>query len=85
MLLQLLALVAEGRVATVPELARRLGAGENLVIAMLEDLARRGWLQTIDACTSACDRCGVRSCAMAGHGRAFALSDAGRAALEHRS
>ena len=81
MLLQLLELLAQSQVATLPELARRLGAGEGLVVAMLEDAARRGLLTIVEGCKTSCDTCGVKSCALAAQGRAFVLTDAGRALI----
>jgi hypothetical protein len=81
MLLQLLELLAQSHVATLPELARRLGAGEGLVVAMLEDAARRGLLTVVEGCATSCQKCGVKSCAIAAQGRAFVLTDAGRALI----
>jgi hypothetical protein len=85
MLVQLLELIAGAEVATLPELARRLDAGEGLVVAMLEDAARRGLLTVVEGCATACAKCGVTSCAIAGQGRAFVLTDAGRALLARRA
>ena len=85
MLERLLDLLATGRMASVAELARELGASEPLVVGMLEDLARRGLLEVVEGCQVACDRCGVKGCAVAPHGRAFAVSDAGRAYMRRFS
>jgi hypothetical protein len=85
MLIQLLELLAHSQVSTLSELARRLGAGEGLLVAMLEDAARRGLLTIVEGCATACDKCSVKSCAIAAQGRAFVLTDAGRALITRRA
>jgi hypothetical protein len=82
MLERLLELLAAGEVASVSRLARTLGVNEPIVVALLEDLVRRGLLEVIESCQSSCEGCGVgKSCAAMLQGRAFVLSEAGRARL----
>jgi hypothetical protein len=53
---RVLQLLEEGGIHSTAELARRLGVTEALVAALAEDLARRGYLASMD------DGCGQRSC-----------------------
>lgn len=85
MLQHLLELLAAGRGGTPAELARALDVPEELLAAMLEDLERRGLLATVDGCAGACGGCGVAACVATARGRAFALTEAGRAASGRRS
>ena len=66
MLEKLLDLVGEGGIHSYDELAARLGASRPLVEAMIQDLARLGYLRpAIDACggSPACRAgCGVSGC-----------------------
>jgi DNA-binding IclR family transcriptional regulator len=59
---QLLRLLADGAIHSRAELARRLGIGEALMSAMLDDLQRRGYLAAFDpSCGERCAGCGIRS------------------------
>ena len=60
MLRQLVDRIAQGRSWTVEELAGELGTTPQLVTAMLEDLARRGYLKPVGAaCSGACASCSM--------------------------
>jgi hypothetical protein len=77
-----LKLLVAGRVASVSQLAGQLGQSESLVLSVLEELVRRGLVQVLEGCQMACESCGASGCAIAAQGRAFVVSDAGRALLE---
>lgn len=63
MLERLLALLITGGTWRIEELARTLDTTPALVQAMLEDLARRGYLKSLsDTCDAKCS-----SCVLAGH------------------
>lgn len=63
MLEKLLALMKTGGTWRVEDLARALDTTPALVQVMLEDLARRGYLQSLsDTCDAKCS-----SCVLAGH------------------
>jgi hypothetical protein len=53
---RMLQLLEQGGLHSTAELARRLGVTEALIAALVEDLARRGYLAPIDG------GCGQRSC-----------------------
>ncbi len=58
MLGRLLELLREGGTRHIDELARALDTTPALVEAMLDDLARRGYVERVSACTSdSCARC----------------------------
>ncbi|MCX6030301.1 MAG: FeoC-like transcriptional regulator [Chloroflexi bacterium] len=86
---ELLRLLAEGGVHSTAEIARRLGVGPELVAAMADDLARRGYLAPLDTgCATGCDGCGLAStCAAPGSPAAvipmLALTAKGRRAAEN--
>jgi hypothetical protein len=58
----LLQVLDEGGIHSIAEIARRLGAGEGLIVAIAEELQRRGLLTPLN------DNCGTgcRGCAMSG-------------------
>jgi Mn-dependent DtxR family transcriptional regulator len=62
MLERVLAIVAEGGLQSVAELARQLDVSEALIEMMLRDLARRGYLREVRSCHQACDHCSVNGC-----------------------
>ena len=58
MLRQIMDRIAQGGSWSVEDLARELGTTPRLVTAMLEDLARRGYLKPVGAaCSGACASC----------------------------
>jgi DNA-binding IscR family transcriptional regulator len=78
MLEELLRLVAEGGVHSYEDLTERLAVPEPLLEAMLEDLARLGYLRAVsDTCTGHCAGCPIGHCNVTGPGRLWALTDKG--------
>ena len=78
MLEELLELVAEGGVHSYEDLTQRLSITRPLLEAMLEDLARLGYLRAVgDECGDRCSACPVGSCSVAGPGRLWSLTDKG--------
>lgn len=84
MLEQLLRFVAEGGIHSYEDLMRRLDVNQPMLEMMLEDLARRGYLQPVgDACGGRCSGCSMGGCSVAGPGRLWTLTTRGtRAAGE---
>ena len=81
MLEELLRLVAEGGVHSYEDLIGRLAVSEPLLEAMLEDLARLGYLRAVsDTCAGHCAGCSIGSCSVTGPGRLWALTDKGSGA-----
>jgi hypothetical protein len=78
MLERLLELVAEGGVHSYEDLTRRLSISPALLQAMLEDLARLGYLRAVsDGCSEKCSACSIGRCAVTGPGRLWTLTDKG--------
>lgn len=83
----MLRLLREGGIHSTAELARRLGVGKELARLMVEDLARRGYLATLQTdCASACEGCALAgacgtAAAQAGAPALLALSAKGRQAI----
>lgn len=78
MLEQLLELVANGGLSTSEEVARRLSVSRLLVEAMLEELARLGYLRSVlSGCSGHCAGCAMGGCSAVGRGRAWALTETG--------
>jgi hypothetical protein len=78
-------LIAKGGVHTQTKLAKELGASEQLVEQMIEELAQRGYLLPIaDGCGGQCADCpiGIR-CSVGGPTRVWALTQKGRKAAEN--
>jgi len=77
MLEQLLNLLRQGGSHTVAGLAQKLDTNPTMVEVMLEDLTRRGYLQTIgDRCASKCEQCPFGSgCTVAGAKQVWSLSE----------
>lgn len=83
MLVSLLKLIAHSPAPPqLSDLSSRLGVGEELVEAMIDDLARRGFLTplVIEACheSSGCERCSAARCPSAPGRRAWILTQKGR-------
>jgi hypothetical protein len=86
MLEKLLHLVAEGGVHSYEDLTRHLSISQPLLEAMLEDLARLGYLRSVgDRCEGHCTACSIGSCSVAGSGRLWALTDRGAEATARLS
>jgi FeoC like transcriptional regulator len=78
MIEQLLSLVAEGGVHSYEELMRRLGISQPLLEMMLENLARLGYLRSVnDGCGTQCAGCAMGGCSVAGSGQLWALTGKG--------
>jgi DNA-binding IscR family transcriptional regulator len=75
---ELLRLVAVGGVHSYEELAADLSVSVPLLEAMLENLARLGYLRSAEAtCGQNCDRCPVGGCSVAGRGQLWVLTEKG--------
>jgi hypothetical protein len=86
MLERLLTLVAEGGVHSYDDLSSSLSVPEPLLEAMLEDLARLGYLQAVnDGCEGSCHGCSIGSCGVSGPGRLWTLTVKGARAASRVS
>lgn len=85
MLLRLLSILSDAnRVASTSEIARQLGTGEGLVMRMIEDATRLGYLSALkgDCSASACSACGTRnSCSLSSGAGVWMLTEKGRRVL----
>jgi hypothetical protein len=78
MLEELLRRVAQGGVHSYEELASGLAISPAMLEAMLEELARLGYLRAVDAsCDSGCHGCSAGGCSVAGRGRLWSLTEKG--------
>jgi hypothetical protein len=78
MLEDLLQIIAQGGIHSYTDLTERLAVPESLVEAMVEDLARMGYLKAIaDSCEGHCRGCSVGSCSITGPGRLWSLTEKG--------
>ncbi len=84
MLQRLLDLVAEGGLRSYADLARELGASEELVGQMIEHLAQRGYLRSVAGdCQGRCAGCELaETCAVGGPSRVWTLTGKGRRRAE---
>lgn len=86
----MLRMLGDGGIHSTAELARRLGVSEGLVVAMMDDLGRRGYLAAVNtSCETACAGCGTQAtCALpdapSNAPRLFALTAKGRRASQKR-
>lgn len=79
MLTELLRLLADQEVQSTLELAEQLGVPDTLVHAMLETLARQGYLHTVAGCAGNCGTCASQSaCALPSGHRAWLLTERGQ-------
>ena len=76
MLEKILKHIATGGLHNYTELSRELGVSESLLVQMLQDLERMGYLERIEnACEKTCERCDLSSsCAIQGSGVLWRLS-----------
>jgi len=76
---QLLALMRQGGVRSIAEVAAALGTSPALVETMLEDLTQRGYLQPLETqCTQKCAGCALSGqCAITGGGRVWQIESPG--------
>ena len=78
MLEQLLSLVTKGGVHSYEDLTKELSVSEPLLEAMLEDLARMGYLRAVnDGCEGHCQACPMGGCSVSGRGRLWTLTAKG--------
>ena len=86
MLEKLLQLVAEGGVHSYDELTNSLSISEPLLEAMLEDLARFGYLRKVgNGCGGQCAGCSMGGCSVTGPGRLWTLTGKGVSAAARLS
>ena len=80
MLERVLQAIADGGIHTPTELAQELQVSEALLEAMVDELARLGYLRAVEiACSGKCNHCQMSaSCSIVGRGRVWVLTDAGR-------
>ena len=82
MLEQLLRLLGREGVQSYRDLASALAISEPLLEAMLENLARLGYLRSVSGCGGGCHGCSSGGCSVQGQGRLWSLTERGlRAAL----
>ncbi len=85
MLEELLRQLGRGGVQSYQDLAGALSISEPLLEAMLENLARLGYLRRVESCAGACHGCSSGGCSVQGQGRLWSLTDRGlRAAAKDR-
>jgi len=78
MLEKLLQLVAQGGIHSYKDLTNRLSVPMPLLEAMIEDLARMGYLKVVeDNCKGHCSGCSIGSCSITGPGRLWSLTEKG--------
>ena len=78
MLESLLKLVAEGGVHSYDDLAGHLSISQPMLEALLEDLARLGYLRAVnERCEGHCAGCSFGSCSVSGPGHLWSLTDKG--------
>lgn len=86
MLEQLLRLIAERGVSSYDELAERASVSRPLLAAMLEEMARLGYLRAVgDGCAAACSGCSMAGCSVVGVGRMWALTEMGSRSVACRT
>ncbi len=77
MLEDLLRQLGRGGVQSYQDLAGALSISEPLLEAMLENLARLGYLRSVEGCSGSCHGCSVGSCSVQGQGRLWSLTERG--------
>ena len=78
MLKDLLQLIARGGVRRYEDLTQELAITQPLLEAMLEDLARLGYLRAVGAtCDTKCKSCPMGGCSIAGPGKLWTLTEKG--------
>jgi predicted ArsR family transcriptional regulator len=83
MLREMMRLIAQGGPWTTETLARELGTSPEMVAAMLEELARRGYLKAVESeCSGTCAHCPMATqCATGSPQRIWAWNQEARAEL----
>ena len=78
MLTELLRLAAEEGAHSYAELAARLDIPPSMIGALLEDLARRGYVRPLaGGCDARCATCPLGRCAVSGAGQVWVLTARG--------
>jgi DNA-binding IclR family transcriptional regulator len=77
MLEELLRQLGRGGIQSYRDLAGALSISEPLLEAMLENLARLGYLRPVDGCSGVCHGCAGGGCSVHGHGRLWSLTERG--------
>jgi DNA-binding IclR family transcriptional regulator len=77
MLEELLQLLGRGGVQSYQDLAGALSVPGPLLEAMLENLARLGYLRSVDGCGGGCHGCAHSGCSVQGRGRLWSLTERG--------
>jgi hypothetical protein len=78
MLEELLHLLARGGIHSYADLMARLSIDQPLLETLLDDLARRGYLQPVEAnCGGQCSACSAGRCSITGPGRLWTLTEKG--------
>jgi DNA-binding IscR family transcriptional regulator len=78
MLEQLLRSIAQGGIHSYQDLAQQLSISQPMLEAGLEDLARLGYLRSLDdGCGEQCSACPVGHCSVTGPGRLWSLTEKG--------
>lgn len=78
MLEELLRRVAQGGVHSYEELASGMSISLSMLEAMLDDLARLGYLQAVESsCNDGCHGCPAGGCSVAGRGQLWSLTEKG--------
>ncbi len=82
MLELLLQHIAQGGVHSYQDIMQSLAITRPLLETMLEDLARMGYLRSVDAgCNGDCEVCPIGGCSVAGRGRLWILTSKGTASV----
>lgn len=84
MLRRLIEAVARGGTGDTRELAAELGASQAVVEAMMDELARRGYVERASECLPSCGECPASGiCASRGSGGIWILTRTGRELATH--
>lgn len=76
MLERFLEILAEGGIHSYEDLERRLSVSRPLLEALLEELARLGYLKAVGStCAGHCAGCATGGCSPIGPGRVWALTE----------
>jgi DNA-binding IscR family transcriptional regulator len=77
-MLDLLRHVSTGGIHSYEDLSKRLSISTPMLEAMLEDLARLGYVRSVgNRCQDKCDTCPVGGCSIMGPGQLWALTERG--------
>lgn len=79
MLLKLLEEIDRHPFASVEQLGQMMGISVDLVVNMVADLTKRGYLNSYENCVSACDHCALSTaCEGKQHPKIWTISEKGR-------